>query len=385
VRITVRNDESGKSGKRRKAGRSRAQVRFEKLRGQIESQQRKNAKLRKDLDALLRRCDSIRHEHGCAGLDSTRRLGERLIEFFERKSLSEWHREELVFWIGEVIERVASIDQDTETELKRRLTMAMGKHFGLTEDQIRERRQQFEEQMRAEFEQDEWFDEDELSDDFDDDDFDGGGWDEDDFGDGERDESPRGRARDDGPGFESGAERERARRLTDAAWLRSLFRRAARLLHPDRESDPDKREQKHGRMQELLRARKEGDVLAMLDLYAEAGGHQELSLAESEIAQLCDLLRERLDDLQSEYRAIPFQSPLYLWAYETFYGVGKAERERGLRQLEREWRQQAEQDGVLVKELRNLQVLKQHLKKRRDAGAERLRDFDELFGDSIPF
>jgi hypothetical protein len=52
--------------------------------------------------------------------------------------------------------------------------------------------------------------------------------------------------------------------IMDKDWIKVLFRRAAQNLHPDRESDYEKRRFKEQRLTELLSARKENDVLTML-------------------------------------------------------------------------------------------------------------------------
>jgi hypothetical protein len=48
-----------------------------------------------------------------------------------------------------------------------------------------------------------------------------------------------------------------------------LFRSTAAKLHPDREPDPALRDVKQGLMSDLLKARKTGDVMTILELYQE--------------------------------------------------------------------------------------------------------------------
>jgi hypothetical protein len=62
------------------------------------------------------------------------------------------------------------------------------------------------------------------------------------------------------------------RTVMDGSWAKDLFRRAAQALHPDREPDPEPRQMKQERMCELLRARKQGDIMAMLSIYSEIPG-----------------------------------------------------------------------------------------------------------------
>ena len=361
------------STKPRKAKRSKVQARFDKLRERIEREQKKNDKLSRELDGLVRWLESQRLEIGRDVLDASCRLGARLIEFFKRKSLSEWHREELVEWIAEMREQVSAIDPDAGAELHQRFVEAVSVHLDMSKDEMEAQFREHFEGDDAEFD----FDgEDEFEDDVQPDLF---GDEEDPWREAEwngRDE----RAWEAGPAEEAVAADSR---LADAGWLRRLFRRAAQALHPDRETDPDQRAHKHERMQELLRARKDGDVLAMLALYAEASGDEELALAETEMKQACELMEQRLDRLQQERLGVANQSPLHAWAHHEFYRISRKQREQKIRRWKREAQAEARGTARIADELKNLKVLKAHLGRRREQKYEQqLKDLDDFF-DSL--
>ena len=360
------------STKPRKAKRSKVQERFDKLRERIEREQRKNDKLSRELDDLARWLAAQRKEIERDVLDASHRLGARLIEFFKRKSLSEWHREELVEWIGEMREQVSAIDPEAGAELHQRFVEAVSIHLDMSEEEMEARFREHFEGDDAEFD----FDgEDEFEDDVQPDLF----GDEDDSW---REANWNGR---DEQTWEAGPAEEAAAvdiRLADAGWLRRLFRRAAQALHPDRESDPDKRAHKHERMQELLRARKDGDVLTMLALYAETSGDEELALAETEMKQACELMQQRLNRLQHERNEIAGQSPLHAWAHDEFYRISRNKREQKIRRWEREAQTEARDVKRIADELKNLKVLKAHLGRRREQKYEELKDLDDFF-DSL--
>ena len=139
---------------------------------------------------------------------------------------------------------------------------------------------------------------------------------------------------------------------------------------------PIKRAHKHERMQELLRARKDGDVLTMLGLYAEASGDEELALAETEMKQACELMQQKLDRLQHERTEIAGQSPLHAWAHQEFYRISRKQREQKIKRWEREARAEARDVTRIADELKNLKVLKAHLGRRREQKYEELKDLD---------
>lgn len=356
--------------KTRKARRSKVQARFDKLRERIEQEQERNEKLSRKLDELARWLESRRLEIERDVLDASRRLGARLVEFFKRKSLSNWHREELVDWITEMIEQISAIDPDAGAELRQQFVDALGVHFGMSEDEMNARVHEHFDSYHPDFDIDDEIDDDEIDDDkeFEDD------VQPDMFG-YEDVWAEAGRQRRDESAWEAGpAEAASAvdSRLVDAGWLRRLFRRAAQALHPDRETDADQRALKHERMQELLQARKDGDLLAMLRLYAEASGDSELVLAETEMKQACELMEQKLVGLQHERVEITSQSPLHAWAHDEFYRISSKRREQKIRRWKREAQAEAREAARIADELKNLDVLKAHLQQRRE------QKFDEL-------
>lgn len=354
------------------------QARFDKLRERIEHEQRKNETLTRELDELARWLEAQRREIERDVLDASRRLGARLIEFFKRKSLSNWHREELVEWIGEMREQVAAIDPDAGAELHQRFVDALGVHFKMTEEEM-------EEQFREHFEAgDAGFGID--GDEFDDDEFDDDEFDDDVQPDlfGEHESGAHGPdwGHKDDNARAADQHKAGAGLLADAGWLRRLFRRTAQALHPDRETDPEQRAYKHARMQDLLQARKDGDVLAMLGLYAEASGDQELALAETEMKQACELMEQKLDRLQHERFEITSQSPLHAFAHDEFYRISHKKREQKIRRWEREAQAEARECARMTEKLKNLDVLKAHLGQRREQKYEELNGLDDFF-DSL--
>lgn len=365
VQITVQTN------KRQKAGRSRVQQRFDRLRSRIEREERKNAKLSRELDELARWLEIQFRQIECDVLDASCRLEARLIEFFKRKSLSNWHREELVEWISEMGEQVSAIDPQTGAELHQQFVEALGKHFDMSDDEMQ---RQFRDHFDAENVEFEIDDDDEFDDDVQ----------PDLFGEADDTVSSSGWQTGDDGASEAGssdAASGRAGRLADADWLRGLFRRAAQALHPDRETDPELRAHKQERVQQLLNARRQGDVLAILEIYAEASGDKDLALAEKEMQQACDLMEQRLERLQCERMTITQQSPLHALAHDEFFSVKRKTREQKLKRWKKEAQTETRRLSRIVNELKNLDVLKAHLRTRREEKFESLQALRVFFDD----
>ncbi len=93
--------------------------------------------------------------------------------------------------------------------------------------------------------------------------------------------------------------------------LRSLYRKLASALHPDRESDEEARSYKTKLMSEANTAYERRDLLALLELQTKAQLPEATltsALARKKLAALTDLMRERLTALHREIRDIELQA-----------------------------------------------------------------------------
>lgn len=109
--------------------------------------------------------------------------------------------------------------------------------------------------------------------------------------------------RPDDDGFERAtAEADAAAREAPDRIVARLFRRLARVLHPDREPDESRRLVKHALMSECLRARDEGDIDTLLSLHAEHVGELPDDVAGDDPAELAALLRRQLETLRHRLR-----------------------------------------------------------------------------------
>ncbi|MGD8567204.1 MAG: hypothetical protein PVJ39_03790 [Gammaproteobacteria bacterium] len=359
-----------------KQSKSQLQARFDKLRQQLLKQQKLNQKFQEDLDELVTIYQTELAQMDSKQVEPLTRLTEKLIDFMGRKSLSNWHREELGDWIIETISRIGRVDPETADKLHRRVRQLVASQMGMTEEEMDEEAQQFAESMKEAFESVGETESSGAGADFDDDDpqedmfgFDDvfEDWDvDDDFA--ENNDPFGGKAPDTD---------ERRRRLMDGSWARTLFRRAAQALHPDREQDPEQRQAKERSMQQLLEARNQGDILTLLHLYSEGAGVDDLVLAEQEMKSACQLMEEQLNDLRNEQSDFIYDHPLRMLVHDLFYSSSRKTREKNIHLWKQDLKAEAQLTSELVGELRNLKVLKEILEERRE---ERyFRDFEEMF------
>ena len=87
------------------------------------------------------------------------------------------------------------------------------------------------------------------------------------------------------------------------AALRSIYRRLASALHPDRETDPGERERKSALMSQANAAYERGDLTALLQLQLQAEQVDEAhiaQMADDKLAALSLLLKEQVATLEGE-------------------------------------------------------------------------------------
>lgn len=351
----------------------RLQQRFDQLRDKFQKERRRSERFRQDIDDLVEMYQRRSMESDRSMLDQLVDLSNRLVDFAGRKSLADWHRDELALWLSELINhRISMVDPDAGDRLRQQYTATITRMMGISIEELSALHATDAESEAHPFEADEdpgrqtdskdtqrqadifGFSDDDLeeADDTDDIDFDaefaeafeafGMGWDDD------EDKS------------------DNRQRLLDGRWAKDMFRRAAQALHPDREQDPERRKIKQKCMQDLLRARKEDDILSILTIYSEHVSGADIVLAEHEMTEICDELECQLEEIEFEKDAYIYTDPLRQMVFESFYHGTRKGRTRRLKAWEEGLREEASQLKELVPFLRNLTCLKEVLGDRRD-------------------
>lgn len=403
-----------------KTKRSRKKLsRFHKLWNQAEKLKKENEIFRNQLDALVQRMQTeilpVEREAAAEQVP----LLKRLLTLGQRKSLSQWQRHELFEWIMELVGPLQSsgqmtselqddiarfnafnhgikLDEDSEESLSEQVDNHVKREaesfdegpFGETPEQLRARieaeveqilddtlgpppkkpedqppvfdlfedeladaqQQAYEDYFTRRAQLREQLIEDELAeaesgpeDPFDDfDPFSGKDW---------ADPDPQ----FDEPDTESPA-------LSSEVFTR-LFRTTAAVLHPDREPDDARRETNHQLMSELLKARKQGDVMTVLSLYQEhVGGDSGLSGKDEK--QLIAALQHQIQTLKMERDEYSFSSPMHRTAFDIFYTKSRKKTDDAFRNHIEHIKNAGKQAGKLAAEIKSLKTLKPYLEER---------------------
>ena len=143
-----------------------------------------------------------------------------------------------------------------------------------------------------------------------------------------------------------------------------LFRATAARLHPDREPDRELRKQKQGLMTRLLKARKQGDVMAVVELYQQHVAEDDGVLSRTDEKQLIGALKRQIEDLKSEKESYCFESPLHNLAYQHFYRTSRKKTDQAIRLHIESVMEAARQAEQLAAHITSVNKLKPYLEAR---------------------
>ena len=144
-----------------------------------------------------------------------------------------------------------------------------------------------------------------------------------------------------------------------------LFRATAAKLHPDREPDPDIRLEKQKLMASLLKARKSGDLLTVLDLYETwVGEHEGFSKTDKKTLEAT--LHKWLEKLEDEHEEIIMETPLHFRAYRNFHHASQKRTDKAFADHFLELQETSEVIDTVTTEITSLKTLKPWLASRYD-------------------
>lgn len=326
--------------------KTKAQSRFERYWKLAQKANRQNEKLHDQLRQMKKRyqhdvlpSEMLLNEQICAECY-------RLMGFFNRKSLRNWERETLAEWIAcniEMLLNQPSFPPATKAKLSADF-MELIKPFASEEVQP--------EEPEA------------APDCFDEEDGDGDSnnqqqqqtgehfFDEEDFA-----EFNAQKARE--------AEKNKAaERLFKKTSINTMFRRIARILHPDLEMDPSKREEKHHLMSKLVKAREHQDIITLFQMHREFVSELPPAMEDDELERVTQLLQHQIHNLECDKEKIIFQDPQTAEVYSFFEGKTEKQIAKEIKARVQALKQSTYHSRMLVNHLRNLKKLKPLLEQR---------------------
>jgi hypothetical protein len=369
-----------KNNKKKSNTQTKQQMQFDKLWKRIEKQKKQNQTLRTELDAL-----SLIYKEQILPLEIAAQtpvfsLLEKLIDFYSRKSMTKWQRVELTEWISDSLETAFTLDAEKSEALKEQWLFQIADFHDIDGDEMKETLKAAEADAEAYFEgtmNDEFGQQSKDSESTDSVNDNTKDSTHDMFGDAFDDDQPDQEDNDPFSAFREAFEEFKAEMESrkapeplkmDEKWLKSIFRKTANALHPDKEQDADKREEKEILMTELLRARDDNDVLALISLYHAHVSEDALEINEQSLDALCEQLKNQLDRLCHEKEDLisGVENPVHGIIYDNLYGKSKKQQALTIKNYKDELALEKEALMDMVSTLKNLKVLKTHLEKRYD-------------------
>ena len=149
-----------------------------------------------------------------------------------------------------------------------------------------------------------------------------------------------------------------------AGQLNKIYKRLASLLHPDKELDPAKKEQKHVLMQTLSTARKNKDAFTLLQLYQTHINDGEFGFDTDTLSSMQTLLREKLDQLDDELYHVKSSNDLSTLVWRKFSGRSKKQTENNFNIHVSSLEEDMDENQFIMQENKTVAQMKKLLQER---------------------
>jgi len=365
----------GKTGKK---DSYKSQSLFQRLWSEAEALASDNVKLEKELDDLVRRIGSEILAAELKMGETIRDVVYRQIDFASKKSLLKWQRSELSDWMEQNLSELMMMGLlDEPLQNKMAILRASQMGFEIDPDSELSPAEQLDQYFSAE--DDQYAPDDFISSDgmpngelFDDEDFDDAMEVECDDDSAEEEaleellRKLRAEFEEDEEGDENMDSSEQALTPITNELLKRLFRQTAAVLHPDKEPEAHRRKEKHELMSQLLKARKERDLITIVKLHEEHSTADSAFSLEDEQA-LEEVLVDYLNQQRSRMEEIVEQSPMHMMAYSEFYSQKPATVTRKINAHLKNINVRHEAMRHFMTEVKTLKRLKEVLSERYEA------------------
>lgn len=341
---------------RKNATRNTPEARFEREWEKVQDLQKQNQRLEQELNDLAKKVLTGIEPSERAYNDEVYFQTERLLRFLPRKSLALWQREELYHWI---LENFAHLQQhpfaghlDLEQLAQDIKDAAIADPHLPTGDHDEEFDEQaFEQDSSEDSEQEDLLDED------------------------EEEAMDREFFEQFYEEFQSSQDEQRAEdsqqakalnQLLKSSSINKIFRQIAKVLHPDRELDPEQKKVKHQMMSQLIEAREQGDVPTIFALYAEHVGQSPLAMIDGDLDKVTELLKKQNGKLRLEKEGILQRDPMKAIIYQRFFAKTPKGVSNKIRNHLHEINAATQRQQEISNDINSLRNLKPYLEERHD-------------------
>ncbi|MEZ9718586.1 J domain-containing protein [Vibrio cyclitrophicus] len=146
--------------------------------------------------------------------------------------------------------------------------------------------------------------------------------------------------------------------------ITKLYRQLAKQLHPDKETDEEKKSEKSALMQQLSQAKKDKDVVALFMLAQQHLPDHEMVMDEGMLERLTMTLTEKIGQLNTEYQELQHGDDLKNLIWQRFGGGNKASRQKGLREYREHLKKESQELLAQSQEIKTVKQMQERLKKR---------------------
>lgn len=366
-----------RTNKKKRKQQLTLEEKFQREWQRVQSLQESNAKLRQKITDFSQRVLQQIEQKERLFCSTVALQTQCLIHFIPKKTLPEYQREELIFWIQRNLEEMLNNPFNDHAEITR-LMEQLYKHLEAHEKNQFDKWQKKYGDMEQDNGQDNLDgaanDEDEKIQSFEDlfavfDDDDDNGDEvetDDDFAD-----FFQSFFKEEFTQAEEFAEKQREHSNSLSKMLKStsinkLFRRVAKILHPDLEQDQAAKEEKHKLMTELIEARDNKDVVKIITMYTEHVGQAPLELFNGDYEKMITLLKHQVERLEREKLDIIEENPNQAAVYYRFYDASEAKVKREIREYLKELDSRMHSLKELTEQLTSLKKIKPILRQMSD-------------------
>lgn len=177
------------------------------------------------------------------------------------------------------------------------------------------------------------------------------------------------------------------RKLLDSANVKKIFQQLAKVLHPDREQDKHQQVIKHELMAKAIRARDEGDILSLFSMHKAHVQGSDLAFDDQQLDALCLLLAEQVSKLKQTKFDIIEDSPQQAHIHELFYASSPKSVKKKLDDYKSVMHLEIDYLNALVEDLTSLKKLKPLLEERYEENRfhNPFEMLNGIFGDRPDF
>lgn len=326
---------------------------FNKAWERVANQQKKNDRLREQIKTFAEQVTDAIEQQEKAHVTTLYQSCEHLLVFYGRKSLAAWQREVLMEWILDYIDTITSNPFAGGIDLAA-LYQVMDATIEKIHSEAFDPFQDDELHSEHDF-FDEMADEDDASifeklfSDFQDDPR---------FDEFFREQESREQQLKD--------DQQSLNKLMKGGSINKLFRRVARVLHPDREQDEKARQEKNRLMSELIEARENNDITTLFSFYTKYVGQSPLEELGGDLTDATELLNRQYAQLRSQHADILHEDPKTAALYQRFHKKTMKASQREINTHLEKLQQDINNLTLFCKEVTSLSKLKPYLQMRRE-------------------